>query len=198
MHAHKHDLITSETAACTRFNNTSTKQTDGQCTRRVHTAQRVHSLAQGLGGQRRRGTARTQSHTRKFMQIGSETGSAARGGTEGLRFTLDGVYILVAEYSNKRLSKFRVSDGAFVDFYCAGQVSCHHKDVEIVPSGEVIVADWGTHSVFVFSTDGRTLLRTWGTEGTTDGQFKRPTALALVGNKLFVLDWNSARVQVFE
>ena len=35
----------------------------------------------------------------------------------------DGVYILVAESTNKRLSKFRVSDGgpvagAFVDFYC--------------------------------------------------------------------------------
>ncbi len=119
------------------------------------------------------------------------------GYTEGLRFTIDGVYILVAEHSNKRLSKFRVSDGAFVDFYCEGQVSNGHKDVEIAPSGDVIVADDSAHRVCVNSADGRTLLRTWGTEGTDDGLFKEPTALALVGNKLFVLDRDSARVQVF-
>ena len=116
---------------------------------------------------------------------------------EGLRFTLDGAYILVAaEYSNKRLSKFRVSDGVFVDFYCEGQVSDWNKDVVIAPSGEVIVADYGAHRVCVFSADGRTLLRTWGTEGTADGQFDYPTALALIGSKLFVLD--RKRVQVFE
>ncbi len=109
------------------------------------------------------------------------------GFTEGLRFTLDGIYILVAERTNKRLSKFRVSDGAFVDFYCEGQVSDGPKDVEIAPSGEVIVTEFNAHRVCVFSGDGRTLLRTWGAHGTADGQFKQPTALALVGNKLFVL-----------
>jgi hypothetical protein len=39
-------------------------------------------------------------------------------GPAGLRFTLDGVSILVDEYSNKRLSKFYVADGTFEDFYC--------------------------------------------------------------------------------
>ena len=117
---------------------------------------------------------------------------------EGLRFTLDGVYILVAEYDNTRLSKFRVSDGAFVDFYCEGQVSNGEKDVEIAPSGEVIVADSRTHRVCVFSADGRTLLRTWGAEGSAEGQFSFPTAIALVGSKLFVLDRAGLCVQVFE
>lgn len=39
------------------------------------------------------------------------------------------------------------------------------------------------------------------TEGTDDGQFKYPTALALVGNKLFALEINemgSPFVQMFE
>jgi DNA-binding beta-propeller fold protein YncE len=126
----------------------------------------------------------------------SDIGTAA----QGLRFTLDGVYILVAERTNRRLSKFRASDGTFIDFYCEGQVSDGNNDVEMWPSGEVIVVDCGTHRVCVFSSDGRTLLRTWGAHGTTDGKFKRPTALALAGNKLFVLDAHpdSARVQVFE
>ena len=134
---------------------------------------------------------------RTFGSKGTGRGNIG-GASQGLRFTLDGVYILVAEYSNKRLSKFRVSDGAFVDFYCEGQVSNGEKDVEIAPSGEVIVADCRAHRVCVFSADGRTLLRTWGTEGTVNGQFKCPISLALLGNKLFVLDNGSARVQVFE
>ncbi len=134
---------------------------------------------------------------RTFGTCGAGHGNIGTA-TQGLRFTLDGVYILVAEYDNKRLSKFRVPDGAFVDFYCEGQVSDGFKDVEIAPSGEVIVADYSAHRVCVFSAVGRTLLRTWGTEGTADGQFNCPTALALVGIKLFVLDSGSARVQVFE
>jgi DNA-binding beta-propeller fold protein YncE len=136
---------------------------------------------------------------RTFGSKGTGRGNIG-GSTASLRFSLDGVYILVAEGTNKRLSKFRVSDGAYVDFYCEGQVSDGGKGVEIAPSGEVIVADYGAHRVCVFSGDGRTLLRTWGTHGTADGQFKRPTALALVGNKLFVLDAgsDSVRVQVFE
>ncbi len=49
----------------------------------------------------------------------------------------------------------------------------------------------------LFSADGDTLLRTWGTEGFADGQFEYPSALALVESKLFVLEY-SERVQVFD
>ena len=120
--------------------------------------------------------------------------------TEGLRFTSNGRSILAASYKNKRVPKFRVSDCELDYFCCVGQVSDGHKDVEILPtgSGDVIVADCWANRICVFSADGRTLLRTWGTEGTADGQFRNPTALALVGNKLFVLDCDSPRVQVFE
>lgn len=132
--------------------------------------------------------------------IGSEgTGPGNIGGsTVGLCFTPDGHSILVAERENKRMSKFRLIDGAFEDFYCKGQISDYQKDVEVAPSGEVIVADYASHRICVFSADGCTLLRAWGTYGVADGQFNNPTALALAGNKLFVLDNSSPRVQVFE
>ena len=133
---------------------------------------------------------------RTFGSLGGDRGNI--GTPAGVRFTLDGVYILVAELANGRLSKFRVSDGAFVEFYCEGQVSNFNKDVEILPGGEVIVTDISAHRVCVFSADGRTLLRTWGTQGTADGQFECPTVPALVANNLYVLDCESARVQVFE
>ncbi len=80
----------------------------------------------------------------------------------------------------------------------AGLVADGHKDVQFAPNGELLVADHSNHRVCVFSTDGNALLRTWGRFGTADGEFKYPTALALADSKLFVLDFGSARVQVFE
>ena len=60
------------------------------------------------------------------------------------------------------------------------------------------MADYGNHRICVFSADGSMLLRSWGSEGTGDGQFKYPTALAVRGSRLYVLDNSSPRVQVFE
>jgi DNA-binding beta-propeller fold protein YncE len=119
-------------------------------------------------------------------------------GCEGLRFTPDGQFIVAAEYGNQRLSVFRVSDGGFVKHIGAGVVADGNKDVQFALNGELIVADFDNQRVCVFSADGDTLLRTWGTLGSADGQFHDPTALALVDSKLFVLDQGSARVQVFE
>lgn len=134
---------------------------------------------------------------RTFGSKGSGRGNIGTY-ADGLRFTSDGQSILVAEYSNKRLSMFRVSDGALEDFCCEGRVSDGYKDVEIAPNGEIVVADYGAHRICVFSADGHTLLRTWGATGVGAGQFKSPTALALIGKNVFVLDRFSARVQVFE
>jgi tripartite motif-containing protein 71 len=116
----------------------------------------------------------------------------------GLRFTPDGQFIVAAEYSNKRLSMFRVSDGGFVKHIGAGVVADGNNDVHFAPNGELLVTDYSNHRVCVFSAYGDTLLRTWGTQGSADGQFVSPTALALAGSKLFVLDQSSGRVQVFE
>ena len=62
------------------------------------------------------------------------------------------------------------------------------------------MADIANHRVCVFSADGSQLVRSWGTKGTRRGQFRLPTALAVAGSHLYVLDGDSAsaRVQVFE
>jgi hypothetical protein len=116
----------------------------------------------------------------------------------GLRFTPDGRFVVAAEQDNKRLSMFRASDGGFAKHIGAGVLANGNKDVQFAQNGELLVADFYNHRVCVLNADGDTLLRTWGTHGSADGQFKLPTALALVDSKLFVLDFNSARVQVFE
>lgn len=133
---------------------------------------------------------------RSFASKGAGRGNIGNYAV-GIRFTLDGGSVVVAEHDNRRLSKFRVSDGSVEDCICVDQVSNGHKDVEVAPNGELIVADCGANRVCVFDADGRTLLRAWGSNGAANGQFKSPTALALVNNKLFVLDVYSARIQVF-
>ncbi len=72
--------------------------------------------------------------------------------------------------------------------------------MQFVPNGELLVAECRNNRVCVFSADGDTLLRIWGTRGSADGHFWDPMALALADFKLFVLDYYtySARVQVFE
>ena len=132
---------------------------------------------------------------RTFGSIGPGRGEIGTQ-VEGIRFTADSSFLVIAEHFNKRLSSFRVSDGTLVDVYCEGQIGEKYNDLEVLPTGEVIVSDHMAHRVCVFSADGRTLLRTWGTSGTADGQFSYPTALALVGNQLFVIS-SSSRVQVF-
>ncbi len=128
-------------------------------------------------------------------------GSSARGicsQCESLRISPDGQFIVAAEYYNKRLSMFRVSDGGFVKHIGDGVVENGRIDVLFAPNGQLLVADHGNHRVCVFSTDGDTLLRIWGRFGSADGQFQSPTALALADSKLFVLEYFSAIVQVFE
>ncbi len=117
---------------------------------------------------------------------------------EGLCFTPDGKSLLAAEYRNNRLSMFCVRDGSWQQHIGAGMVSHGNNDVALTAAGEILVADFGNNRVCVFSADGSTLLRSWGTPGSGDGQFAFPTALALVGAKLYVLDGDGTRVQVFE
>ena len=64
--------------------------------------------------------------------------------------------------------------------------------------GEYVVADCHNHRVCVFSPDGSELVRSWGVEGTGDGQFQYPVALAVAGQHLYVMDHCNDRVQVFE
>ena len=95
------------------------------------------------------------------------------------------------------MSMFAVG-GEFVRHIGAGVLGDGTKDIEIDANGDVIVADYDSHRVCVFLFDGGAMSKTWGKEGTADGECKNPTALALVGERLYVLDNYNDRVQVYE
>lgn len=115
---------------------------------------------------------------------------------EGLRFSTDGRCILASEHKLGRISVFSVPDGSFVRHVGAGVLAKGYKDVEVMQDGALLVADYGNHRVCVFSVDG-SLLTSFGAEGTAPGCFVHPTTLSFQAGRLFVLDENSTRVQVF-
>jgi DNA-binding beta-propeller fold protein YncE len=135
---------------------------------------------------------------RRFGSDGDGPGQIGRYAT-GIRFTPDGTFLLVAESSSGHLSLFTVV-GVFVKHIGAGVLHVHawgsYNDVSLGAGGEIIVADSRNHRICVFSPNGDTLINTWGSRGTADGQFEYPDALAVSGSYLFVMD--KSRVQVFE
>ncbi len=139
------------------------------------------------------------AHIRSIGSYGRGPGQIGHS-CQGIRFTPDGHFIVAAEYSNERLSMFRVSDGGFVKHIGAGVGTYGWKDVEFAPNGELLVVDYGNRRVCVFSADGDTLLRTWPANASVENHFKSQTALVLADYRLFGLDTasGSARVHVFE
>ena len=118
----------------------------------------------------------------------------------GVRFTPDSRHIIVAESNGygtrSRLSVFTLA-GVFVRCIGEGELQVA-TDVEFTDNGDVIVSDSWAGYQYVHSADGSTLLRQWGGKGDADGNFTEPTALAIRGSQLYVLDEVTERVQVFE
>ena len=118
----------------------------------------------------------------------------------GIRFTPDSCHIIVAESDGLeeggRPSVFTLT-GEFVRCIGEGEPTAA-ADVEVTNKGDIIVCDGWADRICVYSADGSTLLRQWGGEGDADGAFTGPTALAICGGQLYVLDEHSKRVQVFE
>jgi len=115
----------------------------------------------------------------------------------GIQFTADGKHLIIADFSKECVSLTTV-EGVFVRYIGAGVLGGGSKDVTFNSAGEVVVADFSNHRVCVFSPNDGTLLRTWGAYGYGNSDFINPRVLAISRNRLYVLDQNSARVQVFE
>lgn len=113
--------------------------------------------------------------------------------TVGLRFTPDGGHLLIT--SGTCLSLF-TRTGVFVRRIGVGTLNGAH-DVDFAPNGDILAADGWAHRVCVFSRDGSTLLRQFSGLGDDLGELKVPTALALHRSELYVLEYGSDRVQVF-
>lgn len=71
-------------------------------------------------------------------------------------------------------------------------------DVAIRSNGDIYVADgYGNHRVVHLDKDGN-LIRTWGEKGPQIGNFDNPHNIVVDRNRVYVVDRNNKRVQVFD
>ena len=71
------------------------------------------------------------------------------------------------------------------------------EGVALNQRGEVVVTEWNGHCVHVFSCNGRKL-RSFGSHGSSWGQFKNPRAVAVDGSgNILVADCHNHRIQKF-
>lgn len=126
----------------------------------------------------------------------------AKGRSEGelwdvtsIRFTPDGGHLLIAEFDNNRLSLLRIN-GEFARCIGVGTLM-YPQDAAFARNGDILVVDRGHSRVCVYSSDGSTTLHCFGAWGSGEGQFRFPTSLAVHSDTLYVLEGDSARVQVF-
>jgi WD40 repeat protein len=138
---------------------------------------------------------RTGAFVRSFGDRGSDPGQL--NGNACLRISPDGSHIIVAEAENNRVSVFTVR-GEFVR--CWGDSSTLNNPVDLcfTECGDVAVTNNYGHNVVVFSRDGKRVVTAFGTKGAEAGKFQYPCALTVCCGKLYVLDFWSDRVQVFE
>jgi peptidylamidoglycolate lyase len=71
------------------------------------------------------------------------------------------------------------------------------SDVAVARDGTVYVSDgYENNRIVKFSPEGK-FLKAWGTKGTRQGELNLPHALAVEGDKVFVVDRGNARIQIF-
>lgn len=115
--------------------------------------------------------------------------------SKSVRITPDHQHIVSADVSSNSILVYSV-EGAFVKAF-GGGILDSPQDVVFTDFGDVVVADCNHNRVCVFSGTTFELLTTWGREGTLDGCFNKPSALAFFAGSLYVADYYSNRVQVF-
>ena len=134
----------------------------------------------------------------RLWTMGGPQGSGPRqlSSPVGVRFTVDGARVAVADMNNSRIVVLSVADGSPVGHVPTPGIG--PRDVEEAEGGW-LVATGGGHSVaLVPAAGGEPIAVVGGVEGSGEGQFSGVYSLALVpGLGLLVPDAGNDRFQVF-
>lgn len=136
-----------------------------------------------------------------FGRDGSQPGHLSLCG--GVKISADGLQVFVAECDNKRVSVFTIG-GDFQRIIQDTSLMNDPSDVCVTEFGEVVVANNCGHDILVLPLDSQsnessvTTRIGSGESGVVDGMFTYPAHVCMAGNTLFVLDWGSNRVQLFD
>ena len=130
----------------------------------------------------------------RFGSFGSQPGHFRY--PRGVRLLANGSEVVVADCDNHRLCVFALS-GEFVAAMGNREQGLNYpyNVLECAPDGSFIVANWGSHNLVKLSRDGAKV-DVYGKQGSGDGEFNHPTALAALPNDgCLVVDSGNRRVQ---
>jgi DNA-binding beta-propeller fold protein YncE len=105
--------------------------------------------------------------------------------------------IYVAEIGSKHRVQKLGPDGTFMAAWAPGFYG--PRKIAIGPDDSIYVNDSGHNRIVKFSRDGH-VLATWGSEGSSDGQFRGLSSVAVdpATNKVYAADPLNKRIQVFD
>jgi hypothetical protein len=144
---------------------------------------------------------RHESEWRRWRDVGVDCGAYDHQLCRpyGLRFSGDGAHVSVADCGNGRVSLFRLCDGAFVRHIAKGLDG--PRDVQECKEGWIVACmDSNTVQQVPAGPSGRSALGRYGGGSSLEGEFRYPSAVALVrGFGLVVREiLNDGRIQVFK
>ena len=101
--------------------------------------------------------------------------------------------IYITEFRNNRVQKFD-AEGKFLGKF---DVEPMPGGIAVDAKGEIYVAPMMSHKICVYDDTGK-LLRTWGKQGTGDGDFDQPGGIAVAADgTVYVADQVNRRIQHF-
>jgi len=75
---------------------------------------------------------------------------------------------------------------------------CSPHDLLVTPDGKILLTDTGNDKIHELQADG-TLIRSFGSRGSGNGQFNNPVELAMgPNNRIYVTDQDNHRIQILE
>jgi DNA-binding beta-propeller fold protein YncE len=105
-----------------------------------------------------------------------------------------GGYAYVGDYNSGVVKRLNAGTGAEIN-----QKSLTNNGVAVDQStGNVYVVSWSTDKVTVLSPDLGTTIRTFGSQGSGDGQFQNAWGITVVNGVVYVTDTQLSRVQAFD
>ncbi|MBC7928987.1 MAG: SMP-30/gluconolactonase/LRE family protein [Rubrivivax sp.] len=144
------------------------------------------------------------SRIQMFTMEGEFVGLLGKTGTgegelrepNGMAFDAAGD-IYVADALNHRVIKFK-ADGTYQEQWAGPEPGFYGpRDIAVGPDKHIYVVDQGRARIVKLSGGGKTLAE-WGKQGSGDGEFYEPTAVAVDGQRVYVADANNTRIQVFD
>jgi len=109
--------------------------------------------------------------------------------------TIDETYLYVCDYENHRLQVVNKENGKFIRQLTMGKRKFNYPQSILLYENFIYIGD--INGIQVFTKDTNKFTKIFGSHGSKIGEFRRVTGLCIVNSKLYVVDHDNKRIQVW-